>query len=110
VEGEERSYAERHFDDWASRVDLEPYLSKAQLKALIVFNERLPNIADDYKFTFRGFSWRPGYPFGTLCFKASMNGDALICFVASKTLLDAFVILLRKLSGGTLAWKLDRYS
>lgn len=98
------------FEAFLSDLDLGQWLTKAQFKALYVLDNRMLNIADDYGFTYRGFSWRPGAPYGTLCLKTSFEGCSYVCFVAATSFSKATNILLRKLSGGTIAWKVDKYA
>lgn len=102
-------FAEQVFQDWLEQRDFTPYFSTAQIKALVVLNERMPNVLEDRGLTFDGLSYRPGAPMSLLIVKASEAGEPLVCFINAKTFLNGIVIFLRMLSEERVPWKLDKF-
>lgn len=101
--------AEQVFEEWLETGRWEPWFEESQIRALVLFNERMLNVADDQGFTYRGFSWRPGVPYGLLVVRITKDDKPLVCFLNARTLLDTFVLFARKLSGKTIVWKADRF-
>lgn len=106
---QERSYAARLFDEWIERAGPHPWLSEAQIRALVCVNERLPNVLEDRGLVFRKLSWVDKVPNGLLMVKVTSSEGSFVCFLRARDMLTAFVLFTRKLGEGSIVWKVDKY-
>jgi hypothetical protein len=106
---QEPSYAEVIFHTWLDRIDDNPWLSRGQIKAAYVLNERMTNIMEERGYTFDGLSFTPGTPYSRLCIRATEWGRPVVTFISERSFFLCLSIFLRKLSRNEVSWKVDKF-
>lgn len=87
----------------------ERFISSKQLYAVSMFSVYLVNLAEDDGWDYVGHSFKRSPGMCCLTVKADVDSVPSIVFTSGRTHTSCVVIFIRKLEGGMLEWRRDRY-
>ena len=85
------------------------FISDKQMYAVSMFSVYLVNLAEHDGWEYVGHSFKRSQGMSCLTVKADVDDIPSVVFTSGRTYTSCVVIFMRKLEGGMLEWRRDRY-